>query len=243
MTILYVTFIMYWALYELQNSRWSGQSGRMNGDFGFFHLRSENSLIVSPILSTILIPLTQCCCFPLMLRVGIKTPLQKIGCGFGLIGLAIFASGLVELKINRNDEIQLAKSAECQYIGTTAPNKVHMIWQLPQFILLAMAAAMVYVEAVVFTLTESPARMKSVVLAISELTVAFGHGTDAFITYQHFFNMANEYFLFAGLMGANLIIYILLAKRYRPFISYAAIPNETLNHLESEVSYAMASLH
>lgn len=60
-------------------------------------------------------------------------------------------------------------------VQITPPNNVHMMWLLPQYIVLTMGEVMFSVTGLEFSFTQAPASMKSVLTAGWLLTVAFGN--------------------------------------------------------------------
>lgn len=97
--LLFVPLPFYWTLYELQGSRWTIQATQMNGDIGFYHIKPDQMQLISPLLIVILIPTYQWIIYPLLAKIGISRPLQKLTIGGLLAGTAVLLSGFVELKI------------------------------------------------------------------------------------------------------------------------------------------------
>lgn len=383
---LFLPLPLYWALYELQGSRWTIQATQMDGDIGIYRIKPDQMQLLGPLAIIVFIPTFQYLVYPLLARIGIARPLQKLSIGGLTIGVAVLISGLIELKVQathaqlpepgqchlriyngancnytvrleHNDPLELAAmdtlmldiivndfeaninysltssgpSNECfplitgqllvgsqhsisQHIssnglrqfeddprksrsgdpkirilfsysktitfidrrtmvqmlesrsdslepiqlppgeydvrvdGTTAAlvilrpgsvsslliravsetrfdyrlveitpaNSVHMLWQLPQYIVLATGATMYGVVGLVFTYSEGPQSMKSVMQATWLLTVAFGHVIDIVIVGANFFqSQANEFFFFSGLMFLDMVVFMVLAKRYK----------------------------
>lgn len=97
--LLFVPLPFYWTLYELQGSRWTIQATQMNGDIGFYHIKPDQMQLISPLLIVLLIPSYQWIIYPLLAKIGISRPLQKLTIGGLLAGTAVLLSGFVELKI------------------------------------------------------------------------------------------------------------------------------------------------
>lgn len=67
-----------------------------------------------------------------------------------------------------------------------------------------------------FSFTQAPSSMKSVLQAFWLLTVTFGNIFVVIIAKIKIFDtQSGEFFLFAGLMALNIILFIFLAKRYK----------------------------
>merc|ERR1719266_2049578 len=99
----------------------------------------------------------------------------------------------------------------------TTPNSIHILWQIPQYFVITASEVMFSVTGLEFSYSQAPASMKSVVQAAWLLTVAFGNIIVIFVAEAKLFSeQASEFFMFAGLMLVNTIIFIFLAWRYTP---------------------------
>jgi hypothetical protein len=108
-----------------------------------------------------------------------------------------------------------------QYIITnhilTAPSSMHMFWLLPQYIIITMGEIMFSVTGLEFSYSQSPVSMKSVLQAAWLLTVAFGNLIVVIVAEAKFFEeQSKEFFLFAGLMFVDMLIFMVMAWRYIP---------------------------
>ncbi|KAG7211258.1 hypothetical protein KM043_010566 [Ampulex compressa] len=101
-------------------------------------------------------------------------------------------------------------------ITVTAPNSMHILWLIPQYVVITMAEVMFSVTGLEFAFTQAPISMKSLLQAVWLLTVAFGNLIVVIIAEMSFFSrQANEFFLFAGLMFAVILIFAVMAKFYK----------------------------
>lgn len=112
-TKLFIPLPLYWTLYDLQGSRWTLQATQMNGDIGFYQIKPDQMQLVTPILILILIPSYQWIIYPLLAKIGIGRPLQKLTVGGILVGIAVMLSGFVELKIQSSNAVEELKGM-CQ---------------------------------------------------------------------------------------------------------------------------------
>ncbi|XP_063706988.1 peptide transporter family 1-like isoform X2 [Culicoides brevitarsis] len=97
-----------------------------------------------------------------------------------------------------------------------APNSIHMLWLLPQYIVITAGEVMFSVTGLEFSFTQAPQSMKSVLQAAWLLTVAFGNLIVVIIAEAKAFDsQAAEFFLFAGLMAVDMGIFIILAIKYK----------------------------
>lgn len=87
------------------------------------------------------------------------------------------------------------------------PNNVHMLWQLPQYIVITAGEVMFSVTGLEFSFTQAPASMKSVLQACWLLSVAIGNmlvvviaelklfESQVFITFSHIHCFTNKFLL------------------------------------------------
>lgn len=98
----------------------------------------------------------------------------------------------------------------------TSPNSVHMLWLIPQYVIMTAGEVMFSVTGLEFAYSQAPATMKSLLQACWLLTVAFGNVIVVIIAEAKIFqSQAYEFFLFTGLMVIDMIIFGLLAMRYK----------------------------
>ncbi|CAL8109757.1 unnamed protein product [Orchesella dallaii] len=99
----------------------------------------------------------------------------------------------------------------------TKPNSVHMLWLLPQFVIMTIGEIMFSITIMDFSYTESPPNMKSVMQSAWLMTVAFGNLIVVIIAEAKIFNEQwKEFFLFAGIMFVDLILFAYMAYIYVP---------------------------
>lgn len=60
-------------------------------------------------------------------------------------------------------------------IQITEPNSVHMLWQIPQYIVITAGEIMFSITGLEFSYSQAPVSMKSVLTAAFLLTTAFGN--------------------------------------------------------------------
>ncbi|XP_048005679.1 peptide transporter family 1 isoform X1 [Leguminivora glycinivorella] len=101
-------------------------------------------------------------------------------------------------------------------VTITPPNGVHILWLIPQYVVITMAEVMFSVTGLEFSFTQAPASMKSVLQAVWLLTVAIGNLIVVLIVEGNFLDAQwKEFFLFAGLMVLDILIFMAMAFRYR----------------------------
>lgn len=118
--LLYVPIPVFWALFDqqvwiaflqfsdgidsnvisfFQGSRWTFQATRMDGTLGAITIKPDQLQIVNPLLILALVPVFESVIYPCFKKCGLLTPLQRIGAGGLLAGLAFVVSGIVELQL------------------------------------------------------------------------------------------------------------------------------------------------
>ena len=96
----------------------------------------------------------------------------------------------------------------------TSPNTVHMVWMVPQILLITLGDIMFAIPSSEFAYSQAPASMKSVVLALWMLTIALGNVIVILVAeVATFEDRAVEFFMFASLMLINVALFIILTFR------------------------------
>jgi solute carrier family 15 oligopeptide transporter 1 len=88
-------------------------------------------------------------------------------------------------------------------------------WQLPQYLLLSCGEVLVSVTGLEFAYSQAPESMKSVVMAGWLLTTAIGNVIVAVVAEVEIFgDQAVEFFFYAGLMAAFLVVFLFFVRTY-----------------------------
>lgn len=123
--VLYLPLPLFWALYDQQGSRWTFQAQKMNGDLGFYVIPFEQMQFLNPLLILAFIPVFDYGIYPLLSKIGIRRPLQKIIIGGFLAAFAFVLTAIVEWKIENNPI-----------------NSISIFYQLPQYVAMTMGEIM-----------------------------------------------------------------------------------------------------
>nr|XP_033330919.1 peptide transporter family 1 isoform X1 [Megalopta genalis]XP_033330925.1 peptide transporter family 1 isoform X2 [Megalopta genalis] len=97
--MLFIPIPIFWALFDQQGSRWTLQAARMNGEIGSWLLQPDQMQVINPLLVLAFIPLFEACIYPLMAKIGIRSPLRKLTIGGLLAALAFVVSAIVEYQL------------------------------------------------------------------------------------------------------------------------------------------------
>lgn len=194
--VLFLPIPIFWTLQMQQGSRWVFQATRMNGDLGFYTLKPDQMIVFNSIFSIIMVPIYDRMLYPLLARVGFKTPLQKIAVGLFMAAASFVLAALIEMKIETGF--------------------IHILWLIPQYFVMVLGEIMVLIPNYNFAYSEAPASMKSVMVAFVYLTMAGGNLFMIFISGTRLFaSQVNEFLFFAGVMLVAMAIFIVLAVRYK----------------------------
>lgn len=99
---LYIPLPIFWTLFDQQGSRWTFQATRMDGQVSEgFSLKPDQMQVVNPLLILIFIPLYDAVIYPLLSKIGIRRPLQKLTLGGVLAGVAFIISAILELQLQK----------------------------------------------------------------------------------------------------------------------------------------------
>jgi solute carrier family 15 oligopeptide transporter 1 len=108
------------------------------------------------------------------------------------------------------------------------PNTFSIWWQVPQYLVISAAEILFSITGLVFSFTQAPLTMKSVIMAAWLVTDAIGNLIIIFIIEINFFdNQVYLYLLFAGIMFVVMIIFVLMSVFYYDYVSYIPTGNET----------------
>ncbi|XP_072931088.1 peptide transporter family 1-like isoform X2 [Epargyreus clarus] len=122
----------------------------------------------------------------------------------------------------------------------TPPNTVHILWLIPQYVVMTMGEVMFSVTGLEFSFTQAPASMKSVLQSVWLLTVAFGNLIVVLIVEGNFLDAQwKEFFLFAGLMLIDMLIFTAMAIRYKYTELKSSTENISCNELKSTTKPAI----
>lgn len=127
--------------------------------------------------------------------------------------------GEIDIKQDGIYDILLTKNESYAFI-LMYPAKTHILWLLPQYLLITTGEVLFSISAMDFAYAEAPTSMKSVMQAANLLTITAGLWIFALVTkinestglFEH--RASNEAFSYAFLMAIDTIILVLLSRNY-----------------------------
>ncbi|XP_017145485.1 peptide transporter family 1 isoform X1 [Drosophila miranda] len=125
----------------------------------------------------------------------------------------VHAGGVYTLLVRQTG----ANSYDYELIVITEANSMNILWLIPQYVVMTLGEVMFSVTGLEFSYAQAPPSMKSVLQACWLLTVAFGNVIVVIIAEAALFDsQASEFFLFAGLMFGDMLIFMVMAYYYQP---------------------------
>ncbi len=202
---LFVLILPFWCLFDQTHSVWVHQAQRMylmGFDPEVFPAQLQ---VANSILVMLFIPLFTYGLYPLLGRWFEVTPLRKIGIGLFLTGLAFVVPSLVQESID-------------------AGGAPHIGWQILAYVLMTAAEVMVSITGLEFSYTQSPRKMKSLVMGVFLLSITGGNlltaQVNAFIVKQQELGRtvlagADYYWFFTIVMFATSVVFVVWSQFYR----------------------------
>jgi len=189
---------IFWALYDQNGSEWVIQAGKMDLHFMGVDWLQEQIQVVNALLILVLIPLFSFVVYPYMEKLGIRvTALRKIGWGLLLTTVTFCLVAWIQMQIDAGIRLSIG-------------------WQLLAYTLLTIAEIFVSITGLEYAFSQAPKSMKSTIMAIFFVTVFAGNFLVTLVNdnirsggFFSRFEGASYFWLFAGIMLVNAILYYL----------------------------------
>uniref|UniRef100_H2Y7V3 Solute carrier family 15 member 2 n=1 Tax=Ciona savignyi TaxID=51511 RepID=H2Y7V3_CIOSA len=112
--------------------------------------------------------------------------------------------------------VSVAEGYDLNMYTDVYPNDVNIFWMIPQYFIITLGEVFLSVTGLEFSYSQAPPSMKSILQSLWLLTVSIGNIIVLIVAEARLVpNQADEYFLFAGLIFAAALIFIILAIRYK----------------------------
>ncbi|XP_068918153.1 peptide transporter family 1-like isoform X2 [Tenebrio molitor] len=168
--------------------------------------------------------------YKLKKQVSRKTPRKTNDFSLFTVEPGIFLIGeneSTEVKFHRGGTYTIliffenGKIKEIRRYEITQQSKLHIFWQLPQYLLFAIGEVMLGPTALEFAYTQAPVSMKTTMTAVWFLVKSFGNALVVIFRLIHAFKkQSNELFLFGGAMLFATTLFVLSAKKYKYVENY-----------------------
>ena len=128
--------IVFWTLFDQQDSTWTDQLLQMNRYVGSFAILPEQMSVLNPILVMIFIPFTYKLLYPFLEGRGFSIkPLTKMFIGMVLSAISFAISGILQVWINSKPEALMISEEDsgaliCRNGGGNGSECVHVFWQV-----------------------------------------------------------------------------------------------------------------
>jgi POT family proton-dependent oligopeptide transporter len=194
---------MFWALWQQNFSSWVVQAQAMDRHlFGHEWLAAQIQT-VNPVFILAMLPLFSYLIYPAIDKMFRLTPLRKIGIGFFVTAAAFLIVAWIQTRLD-------------------AGLKPNIIWQILAFVVLTAGEIMVSVTHLEFAYTQSPKKLKSLVMCTYLGAVALGNlftaGVNFFIQNPDGsvkLSGANYFYFFVAVLVVTGLLFVLVARFYK----------------------------
>ncbi len=205
---LFSFMIVFWALYDQTHGAWVLQADKMDRhlSLGFIDMTPSAAQFqaINPVLVLLFIPLFSFLIYPAVSKYLFEfTPLRRVGVGLFLMVLAYCIPYWIE----------------CQIESGLTP---HINWQLLAYVVLTASEVLVSITMLEFSYTQALKTMKSVVMALNLLSVAFANLFVALVNNyikgadgQSWLEGSRYYLFFMAIMFVASVLFVVYASFYR----------------------------
>ncbi|KAF2027273.1 DNA repair helicase [Setomelanomma holmii] len=172
---VFLFFPIYWVAFSQMMNNFVSQAGQMR----LHGLPNDMLPNIDPITIIILIPLMDRVVYP-FIRTKLHfafTPITRITLGFLIAALAMLYAGILQTFIYTAPPCYSSPS-KCAAAdignGTIRPNDVHVAFQAPAYILVAMSEILASITGLELAYAKAPEKMKSFIMSLFLLTSAGG---------------------------------------------------------------------
>ncbi|KYQ90870.1 Peptide transporter [Tieghemostelium lacteum] len=198
--LIFVPMPFFWSLYDQSGSRWTLQTKSMDITIGKIKLEKDMIQALNPLLIMIFVPIFQYCIYKPLDKKNIHfTALKRMTVGMFLAIVSFLIAMFLQL-----------------YIDSKPANTVSVVWQLPQYVVMAWAEILLSITGLEFAYSQAPKSMKSIIMSAWLLTVSLGN--VFVIVVVEGINLPSrwvEFLVFAGVMAFFTVIFIIIAINYK----------------------------
>ena len=233
---IFGSFIFYWTIHAQMGTSMIYQGENMDIQTNGFDIPIALLPVLDPLCILVFVPIIDKLVYPLLAKFEIcPGQLQRIG--FGMImatASMVWAGGLEWFRVN---QCCMYQDREHNKNGTQVAN-ITIFYQVPQYTLIGLSEIFTGVTGLELMYTEAPQSLQGVMMGVFLLSVGLGNyagaalvGTVNAITEavsgmegkwypdKNYVNksphLANYFFLLAGLMFLNFIVYVFVALSFK----------------------------
>ncbi|ESO87044.1 hypothetical protein LOTGIDRAFT_229242 [Lottia gigantea] len=245
---IFSMLIIYWAIYSQMQSTFFLQAERMDVRVGGKPIPAAMLNVFNTIIIIILIPLVDRGIYPLFQKCGKQiTHLQRMGIGMILAALSVTVAGIVEIYRKKDLETNggfIQELADKNFNAST----LSVFIQVPQFALVGASEVFASVSGLEFAFTQAPQSMQGFLTGLFYVASGLGsYVANAIIKIIEVSTKSDPwfpkdinngkteylYFVLAGIMGVNFIVFVIIAVHYKyrvqqPLVS---IPDDAIEDI------------
>jgi proton-dependent oligopeptide transporter, POT family len=202
---LFLLLAPFWGLFDQSHSAWINQAKKMDCHFLGMDLEPAQFQSVNPILVLIFIPTFSYGLYPFLGRFFEVTPLRRIGIGHALMVPSYAMISIAQSRIDAG--------------GTPS-----IWWQVGAYVFLTAAEIMISITGLEFAYTQSPRKMKSVVMGVFLLSISLGNKlisllnrfiADAKESGEQILQGADYYWFCTAAIAITGIVFVIYSQFYR----------------------------
>ncbi|KNG87012.1 oligopeptide transporter [Aspergillus nomiae NRRL 13137] len=172
---IFLFYPIFWASYNQMLTSFISQAANMNTH----RLPNDIMFAINPLSILLIIPVLDQIILPRARRVGLDlSPITRITAGFFLCGLGMAYAGILQYTIYHSPPCY----ASPRSAGCNAPNNVHIVWQAPVYIILAISEIFMSTTGLEYAYSHAPRSMKSTIMALFLFTYTLGSLLSMLIT-------------------------------------------------------------
>ena len=197
---IYIFVTVFWALFDQTGSTWVLQAKDLDRNWLGIHWLESQIQAVNPIMILILVPFCSYYLYPCLNKYIKLTAIKKISIGLFLAVPSFLIIGFLQSEIE-------------------AGLKPSIGWQVFAYAILTLSEVFISITCLEFSYTQAPNSMKSIVMGIFMISIAFGNFLTAIISKivpKSLEAGTTSYFYFyAGLMLITAALFLFAVKSYK----------------------------
>jgi len=193
--VVFAAVSAFWSLFFQYGSTWTLQADKMDRVLGPYTIPAGQVQTLDALFVLLLVPFLTFVVYPRIEKRVRLTALRKMAAGMFIMVIAFVLTALVEGELR-------------------AGNQLHVAWQVPQYLFLAIAEVLVSVTALEFAYTQAPAAFKSAIMGMWFLTFFVGSLLTGLVSSANRFEGVAFYVFFAVLQLVAAFVFAALARWY-----------------------------